>query len=157
MTAIRPSIIADAEFIAGHLWERGDRELSAYGVTWLSFMNLHEQAIDAGMSITITRDGEPIGLLAIAKDGTSHFIATNKFDAAATKALAQAIPVEAEKRGIQKIAVFSLAIDRRAPRWFALLGLEDDGPTGREFGGFPERLYKYERGRKCAAVAEVRQ
>ncbi len=128
------------------MWERGRKELNALSIhpdTWLD-----------GWKYRINRnDAVAIGEHAILgcdwSDGAmdTHFQACASFELPGvgkqvTKAMRKAIPDLMRERGASLSLTYSLCIDPESPKWFRLLGLEEDMDfKGNRHGGFVMRRF----------------
>lgn len=128
------------------MWGRGREELTALGI--------HPRDWVAGWMERIARgDATAFGSHAILGcDRESEGICSTAFQASQsfegpvglsiTKEMRRAIPALMRDRGIHTACVYSLCVDPGAPKWFRLLGFEEDTEyKGAQRGAYVSRRF----------------
>lgn len=124
------------------MWHRGKVELSHLGIR-------PEQWVE-GWRCRINRDDAyAIGEVALlgcdweeADVCTTSFQATTDFELPGigkqvTKAIRKAVPELMKRVGARKACIYSLCVDPEAPKWFRVLGFDED----KDFRGFQHGPY----------------
>ena len=112
------------------MWERGKEELGWLGVTETQWLKGWKDRITRGDAISF--DHAILGCDWESEDViNTSFQASKSFELPevgkqVTKQMRKAIPRLMEERGIRLACVYSLCVDEQAPRWFRLLGFEED-------------------------------
>ena len=112
------------------MWERGREELKHLRVSpdlWFAGWVARIQRSDAvtfGEAI-LGWDQESPGVVCTAFQASKAF-EDPLIGKRITKELRRVIPILMSGRGVRKIHTYSLCIDPGAPKWFRLLGLEED-------------------------------
>ncbi len=128
---VRPATLQDVLHVGESMWERGRKELAALGYTpemwaegWGKRIRL-DDAVAIGEHAILGCDW-PAGDVM-----DTHFQASQSFELPGigrqvTKAMRKAIPDLMRERGARLSLTYSLCIDPDSPKWFRLLGLEED-------------------------------
>ena len=145
----RAATVEDAVYVYDHIWERGAKELSGYGITrekWIAqwaYMTVIPNCTQAFL-----HDGKIIAVLGVDKiEGIAKtwFQATADFDRfgrGLTRQMRKVIDGMARKAGLKKAVLTSLCVSSDAPRWYEFLGLaEDRNFLGAIFSGRIERAF----------------
>lgn len=125
-----PATLSDVLHIGRTMWARGKEELKHLGISpqdWLYGWHLRIQRGDAVAF-------GPHAILGCDKDGvgvSSAFQASTSFELPGvgrqvTKEMRKAIPRLMQSRGVPYFTTYSLCVDPEAPKWFRLLGMEED-------------------------------
>jgi hypothetical protein len=144
---VRPATPDDVLRVGRGMWWRGKEELGWLRVTELQWLEGWRRRIRRG-------DAFAIGDVAILGcDWESHGVCATAFQATtdfelpgvgrqATKAMRKSIPDLMKKVGARKACVYSLCVDQAAPKWFRLLGFEEDTDyTGLMYGPYKSRRF----------------
>lgn len=128
------------------MWDRGREELS-YLVSPQDWMEGWKKRIARGDAVAF---GEHAIL---GWDFESEDVINTSFQASksfelpgvgkqVTKEMRKAIPRLMKERGVRKACVYSLCVDPHAPKWFRLLGFEEDTDyQGLMFGPYRSRRF----------------
>jgi len=128
---VRPATLEDVLRVGNTLWERGRKELDALGITharWLEGWKKRialDDAVAVGEHAILGCDWPSIEVM------DTHFQASETFElpgvgSAVTKAMRKAIPDLMRERKAVVSLTYSLCIDPDSPKWFRLLGLQED-------------------------------
>ena len=128
---MRIATLRDVVHIGETMWERGREELGWLGVTPAAWLQAWGQKIQRGDAVAF---GEH-AILGCDWEGddvvNTSFQASRSFELPGigkqvTKEMRIAIPKLMQGRGIRKAFVYSLCVDPNAPKWFRLLGFDED-------------------------------
>lgn len=144
---VRLATMADVRHVGGTMWARGVAELTALSIGpvqwvegWASRINRND-ALAIGSHAIVGCDWETVDVC------NTSFQASTSFELpgvgkSVTKALRKAIPELLRERGARLSLTYSLCIDPEAPKWFRLLGLEEDTNfKGQSHGGYVMRRF----------------
>lgn len=144
---VRPATMADVRNIGQNMWERGVKELDALGVgpeAWLQGWKkriLLDDAVAIGDHAILGWDWPAIDVC------DTSFQAAKSFELPGvgkqvTKAIRKAIPELMVRTGARLSLTHSLCVDPEAPKWFRLLGLQENMKfTGHKFGPYTMRQF----------------
>lgn len=129
------------------MWERGKEELGWLGITepqwvvgWQCRIN-RDDAVAIGDVAILGCDWEQSDVCCTAFQATTDFELPG-IGKQATKAMRKAIPDLMKKVGARKACVYSLCVDSSAPKWFRILGFEEDTDyTGLYYGPYKSRRF----------------
>lgn len=124
------------DMVTTALWQRGIVEAMVFGVR--DYEDLHAYARqrleDSQAHAAVLDDGRAIAIFGAFPDGmpglyTTWFMATEEFSdhfLALTKRLRKLIDEDSGPEGITMLQTFSACVHPMAPKWFSLLGLQED-------------------------------
>lgn len=142
---MRCASLADVQRIGGQMWDRGREELKYLGISPEDWLWQWRQRIQRGDAVVFCDhallgcDWEAPGVVSTAFQASKAF--EEGLGKQVTKEMRKAIPELMKARGISLICTYSLCVDPEAPKWFRLLGLEED----RDFQGPMRGPYKLRR------------
>ena len=128
------------------MWDRGREELS-YLVSPEDWLAGWKKRVDRGDALAFG-DHAILGC-----DWESEDVINTSFQACksfelpgvgrqVTKEMRKAIPLLMKEHGIRMACVYSLCVDPSAPKWFQLLGFEEDtNYQGLQFGPYKSRRF----------------
>jgi hypothetical protein len=150
---IRPTTIADAEFVYDHIWERGAAELAGYGVSRVAWIVKCIAMSGCKCCVTFLRDGVIAAILGVEKRGAAGItwcqvtVDGERDIVALTKLLRRSATDLAGRANVQEAVTMSLCVSPAAARWFEFLGYrEDTNYQGETFAGHRERRFTREFG-----------
>lgn len=144
---VRPATMADVRHVGETMWARGIAELTALGIGPVQWFEGWTGRINRGDALAIDShaivgcDWETVDVC------NTSFQASTSFEIpgvgkSVTKALRKAIPELLRERGAKLSLTYSLCIDPEAPKWFRLLGLEEETKfKGQQYGKHAMRLF----------------
>lgn len=121
----------DVIHIGQTMWERGKEELGWLGVTESQWLQGWKERIARGDAVAF----DSHAILGCDWEGddviNTSFQASTSFELPGvgrqvTKQMRQAIPELMRERGVRLACVYSLCVEPEAPKWFRLLGFEED-------------------------------
>lgn len=129
------------------MWERGRVELSHLGITpeqwiegWRCRIN-RDDAVAIGGVALLGWDWETTDICCTAFQATADFEAPG-VGRQVTRVIRKAIPDLMSRVGARKACIYSLCVDEGAPKWFRLLGFEEDsGYVGPMCGPYKLRRF----------------
>src|SRR5688572_22309920 len=140
--------MADVRHVGGSMWARGVAELDALGITPLQWLEGWQKRILLGDAVAIGGHAILGCDWEFASDVCdTSFQASTSFELPGvgrqvTKAMRKAIPQLMRDRGARVSLTYSLCIDPESPKWFRLLGLEEDmNFKGQKHGDYVMRLF----------------
>jgi hypothetical protein len=143
---VRPATLQDVLHVGETMWERGRKELGALGIGRRAWLEGWQGRINAGDAVAIGEHAI-LGCNRYKDICDTHFQASESFElpgvgGSVTKAMRKAIPDLMRERGFRVSFTYSLCIDPEAPKWFRLLGLEEDTNfKGKEHGPYVMRRF----------------
>lgn len=128
---MRLATLGDVYHVGETMWARGREELNWLGVGQREWVEAWKERIARGDAVCF--DGHAI----LGWNFESPDVVNTSFQASAsfelpgigksvTKALRHEIPRLMEERKVRLFNTYSLCVDPQAPKWFRLLGLEED-------------------------------
>lgn len=130
------------------MWERGRAELTAIGMSqgrWLEeWINriARADAVAFGADAILGWDWEAPRVCCSAFQASREFDSSPAVGSKITKEMRRAIPKMMRGRNVREVNVYSLCVTPDAPRWFRLLGFEEDLFFQGEHRG-PHRMRKF--------------
>lgn len=128
------------------MWARGREELTNLGIhprEWIDgwFKRIQrEDAVAFGEHAILGWDLESEGVCSTAFQASTSF--ESPAGLSVTKAMRRAIPILMRERGVRMACVYSLCVDPGAPKWFRLLGFDEDTDyTGVQRGAYVSRRF----------------
>jgi hypothetical protein len=123
--------MADVIHVGETMWKRGVQELLAFGTTpeiWLEGWRrriARGDAVAFGEHAILGCDWESEGVVCTSFQASKSFELPG-IGKAVTKEIRRHTKDLMQKHGIRTVCTYSLCVDESAPKWFRLLGMEED-------------------------------